>query len=82
MGSRMGYLIVDKSRGYYPLVLYPYNVNGETRTRALKMVLKDMSENIDSLLDLLQKQKTWSAQLQSSLQDSIFHYVEDKNKVA
>src|SRR5436853_7703901 len=38
MGEKTGYLIVDKSRGYYPLVLYPYNINGETRTQALKMV--------------------------------------------
>lgn len=78
MGSKTGYLIIDKSRGYYPLVLYPFKVTGGTRTQALKMVLKDMAENIDALLTILQREKSWNAQLQANLQDRVFHYAEDR----
>ena len=82
MNSKIGYLIIDKSHGYYPLVLYPYKIKGESRTSAFKYVLKDMADNIDSILTELQTQKSWTNKLQFNLQDKIFHYAEDTKKSA
>jgi hypothetical protein len=46
---------------------YPHNVNGETRTRAFKMALKDMTENFDLILILLRKKGVWDRKLQISV---------------
>lgn len=80
IGHSVGHLIIDKSGGYYPLIFYPHSKCGKTRKNALEMVLKDMANNIDSLLDTLEKQREWNSKLQASLQDKIFHYIEDNVK--
>lgn len=79
MQNKTGYIIVDKSRGYYPLVAYPFkNKKGAPRSEALKYSVEDLSVNLSKIIDELEKRKDWNSELQNNLQNSFFHYTEDE----
>lgn len=78
MRDKTGYIIVDKSRGYYPLVAYPFkNKKGAPRAQALQFAVEDLSENLPQIIDVLEHTKDWDGELQKNLQDNFFHYTED-----
>lgn len=79
MSQNTGFLLVDKSQGYYPLVIYPSpKVSGASRRSAFKSVLDDLHDNIDELLKRLVARNEWNSDLQLELQSSVFHYSEDE----
>ncbi len=78
MKNQLGYVIIDKCRGYYPLIAYPYtNKTGAPRSEALKYAVNDIDENLSSIIKELRSHKDWSYDLQKKLQDDFFHYIED-----
>ena len=82
MSKKTGFLLIDKSEGYYPLVIYPLpKVSAASRKDALENALDDLSHNIDALLQKLVNSKGWTPNLQLDLQNNIFHYYEDKSQL-
>lgn len=81
MRNDTGYVIVDKSRGYYPLVVYPYtNKQGAPRTTALHYAVDGLAQNLSLIINQLENHQDWNMELQQSLQNDFFHYIEDENK--
>lgn len=78
MRGEIGYIVVDKSRGYYPLVAYPFvNKKGATRAAALREAIDDLSNNLIPILNELDQHRDWSMALQQDLQNNFFHYAEE-----
>lgn len=82
MRNQTGYIIVDKSRGYYPLVAYPFtNKMGASRAEALRFAVSDLSDHLTEIINTLNNElinrRDWSPDLQQRLQDTQFHYLED-----
>lgn len=78
MRDMTGYIIVDKSRGYYPLVAYPFpNKKGAPRSLALCYAVEDLYDNLSKIITKLNNNKDWSIELQKELQNDFFHYLED-----
>jgi hypothetical protein len=81
MRNEKGYIIVDKSRGYYPLVAYPFkNKKGAARSEALQYAIEDLSENLPKICEVLEHTRDWDIGLQDNLQNNFFHYTEDNVK--
>lgn len=78
--SCVGYLFVDKTRGCYPLVLYPDakeytgNISASERTVAFQRVLYDLKCNIEGIIGEFDKHEEWNNELQNNLQCNHFHY--------
>jgi len=83
MKSGEGFLLIDKSDGYYPLVIYPFKkVSYASRRSALNNVLDDLNDIIDKLLNRLIQNEEWTSDLQLDLQANLFHYCEDEDNLS
>lgn len=76
--DKNGFLLVDDSKGHYPLVFYPHqNRQGAPRSEALKKVITDLNIKKEKILTLLDNADSWDNTLQKNLQE-IFTYKSDE----
>lgn len=75
--QNIGFILVDKSHGCYPLIFYPQQqTEHATRTQAILNVMDDLVENIDKIIQILENYEKWTEATQNDLQD-IFNYKEE-----
>ncbi len=82
MSDKTGYLLVDKTRGCFPLIFYPFKVNPDnpsitSRKNALGAVLNDLKNNVDKISLKFNSHNQWSNELQNDLQNNCFNYGDD-----
>jgi len=76
MDNGSGYLLVDKTKGCFPLVFYPSSKNTNdlsrgSRKEALDNTFIDLNNNIKNIIDVFAKykEKKWDKPLQDNLQN-------------
>lgn len=73
--GKIGYLLVEPSRGCFPLVIYPnqHSQNGKTRKSGFHTALSKLRKNQSEIFKALNEHSEWSFELEAKL-ERLFGY--------